>query len=58
MRWPIPTARNILHSRMRLDSNKKMDKSIVGSSTHFFQNHFDEKNDNATLCGRYNYEKY
>ncbi len=37
-RWSIPTARNILHSRTRLDANKKMDKSVVGSSTHFFQN--------------------
>jgi hypothetical protein len=56
-RWSIPTARNILHSRTRLDDNKKMDKSVVGSSTHFFQNLFNEKNDDATLCGRYNYEK-
>jgi hypothetical protein len=57
MRWTLPIARNILHSRTRLNANEKKDKSIVGSPTHFFQNLFDEKNDDATLCGRYNYEK-
>ncbi len=36
MRLSIPTARNILHSRMRLNANERMDKSIVGSSNIFF----------------------
>jgi hypothetical protein len=54
-RWSITAARNILHSRMRLIANKRMDKSKVGSSAHFFQYLFDEKNVNTTLRGRYNY---
>jgi hypothetical protein len=29
-RWSITTARNILHSRTRLDANERMDESIVG----------------------------
>jgi hypothetical protein len=33
-RWSPTTARNILHSRTRLDVNKRMDNSIVGSSAH------------------------
>jgi hypothetical protein len=33
-RWSITTSMNILHSRMRLDANRRMDESIVGSS-HF-----------------------
>jgi hypothetical protein len=37
-RWSITTARNILHSRRRLDANKRMDKSVVGSSAHFYSN--------------------
>jgi hypothetical protein len=55
-RWSIPTARNILHSRTRLNVNKKMNKRVVGSSAHFFQYLFNKMNANATLCGRYNYE--
>jgi Ulp1 family protease len=56
-RWLITTARNILHSRTRLDANKRIDKSVVGSSAHIFQNLFNEKNDSdATLCERHNHE--
>ncbi len=44
-RWPIPTARNILHSRTRIDANKRMDKSVVGSSTDFLGS------TKRTLCG-------
>ena len=55
-RWSIITARNILHSRTIVDAKERMDKSIVGSLAHFFQYLFDEKNFNASLCGRYNYK--
>jgi hypothetical protein len=55
-RWSIPTARNILHSRTRLNANERMDESVVGSSAHFFQNLFNQMKTDATLCGKYNYE--
>jgi hypothetical protein len=47
--------KNILLSRTRLDANKRMDKSVVGSSAHFFQYLFDEINIDAILLGRYSY---
>ncbi len=54
--WSIPTARNILHSRTRLDANVRMDESIVSSSCRFFFNFFVVQKSNATLCERYSYK--
>jgi hypothetical protein len=34
--WSITTARNILHSRKRLNANKRMDENIVGSSAYIY----------------------
>ncbi len=33
-RWLITAAKNILHSRMRLNANERMDERVVGSSAH------------------------